>query len=151
MAYTKDTYKGKFSPKNLKKYHGDYTNIVYRSSYELRFMKWCDLNASVLRWSSEECVIPYRSPVDGKIHRYFVDFFIEVRTKSGKIQKYLVEVKPFRYTQAPDIPKRKSQKFITEVKQWGVNQAKWEAAKKYAKENGWEFIIITEKDLGLIS
>lgn len=151
MAYTKDTYKGLYHPKNVKKYAGDYTNIVYRSSYELRFMKWCDLNESVLRWSSEEFVIPYVSPIDRLLHRYFVDFFIEVQTKMGKTKKYLVEVKPYRYTQPPVIPKRKTQRFITEVKQWGVNQAKWEAAKKYAKTFGWEFIIITEKDLGLIS
>lgn len=149
MVYTKDTYKGKFSPTRPEKYLGDATNIVYRSSYELRFMKWCDTNNSVLRWASEEIVIPYVSPIDRMIHRYFVDFFIEVETKTGK-KKYLIEVKPFRFTQPPTIPKKKTQRFLSEVKQWGVNNAKWEAAKKYAKNYGWEFMLVTEKDLGTV-
>lgn len=151
MTYGKDTYKGRYIPKNKQKYIGDNSNIIYRSSYELKFMKWCDLNESVIKWASEEVVIPYVSPIDRKMHRYFVDFFIEVVDKSGKIKKYLVEVKPFKYTQPPEIPKRKTQRFITEVKQWGVNNAKWEAAQKFSKSRGWEFIVITEKDLGLYS
>ena len=56
MAYTKDTYRGKYIAKNPQKYAGDSTQIVYRSSYELRFMKWCDFNDSVLQWGSEEIV-----------------------------------------------------------------------------------------------
>lgn len=148
MAYTKDTYKGKFLPTKPHKYIGDASNIVYRSSYEMKFMKWCDLNDSVLRWASEEIVIPYVSPLDRQIHRYFVDFFIEVKTKEGTIKKYLVEVKPYKFTQPPVVPKRKTQKFISEVKQWGVNTAKWESAKRFASKQGWEFILITEKDLG---
>lgn len=147
MAYTKDTYKGKFIPTKPHKYIGDPTQIVYRSSYELKFMKWCDMNVSVKRWASEEIVIPYLSPMDNLLHRYFVDFFIEVETKDGKIKKYLVEVKPYRYTQPPVIPQRKTQRFISEVKQWGVNNAKWDAAKRYAAQRGWEFMLITEKDL----
>lgn len=148
MAYTKDTYKGKFLPTKPHKYIGDASNIVYRSSYEMKFMKWCDLNDSVLRWASEEIVIPYVSPLDRQIHRYFVDFFIEVKTKEGTIKKYLVEVKPYKFTLPPVVPKRKTQKFISEVKQWGVNTAKWESAKRFASKQGWEFILITEKDLG---
>lgn len=148
MAYTKDTYKGRFIPTNPQKYVGDSQNIIYRSSYELKFMKWCDTNESVLKWASEEIVIPYLSPADNNIHRYFVDFYIEVKTKDGHRKKYLVEVKPFRYTQPPVVPKRKTPRFITEVKQWGVNNAKWEAAKKFAKKYGWEFMLVTEKDLG---
>jgi hypothetical protein len=147
MAYSKDTYKGRFVSTNPQKYVGDSTNIVYRSSYELKFMKWCDMNSSVKRWASEEIVIPYISPMDNHLHRYFVDFFIEVQTKDGKLKKYLIEVKPYRYTQPPIIPQRKTQRFITEVKQWGVNNAKWEAAKRYASERGWEFMLVTEKDL----
>lgn len=149
MTYSKDTYKGRFIPKNRSKYLGDGSNIIYRSSYELKFMKWCDLNESVVKWASEEIVIPYVSPMDRRLHRYFVDFFIEVRDKTGKVKKYLVEVKPFKYTQPPEIPKRKTKRFITEVTQWGINNAKWEAAKKFAVSHGWEFIVITEKDLGL--
>jgi hypothetical protein len=92
-------------------------------------------------------VIPYVSPMDNLVHRYFVDFFIEVENKSGVVKKYLVEVKPYRYTQPPTIPKRKTQSFISEVKQWGVNNAKWDAAKRFASQRGWEFMLVTEKDL----
>lgn len=147
MAYTKDTYKGKFIPTKPYKYIGDPTQIIYRSSYELKFMKWCDMNPSVKRWASEEIVVPYVSPMDNLVHRYFVDFFIEVETKEGKMKKYLVEVKPYRYTQPPTIPQRKTQRFISEVKQWGVNNAKWDAAKRFASQRGWEFMLVTEKDL----
>lgn len=150
MAYTKDTYRGLFTPKNPQKYLGNVHQIVYRSSYELRFMKWCDLNENVLQWGSEEIVIPYTSPLDGKIHRYFVDFFIKIRNRDNNIKKYLIEVKPYRFTQEPVAPQRKTKKFISEVYQWAVNNAKWDAAKKIAKNNGWEFMLITEKDLGLL-
>jgi hypothetical protein len=150
MAYTKDTYKGRYTPKNPHKYRGDVTHIIYRSSYEVRFMKWCDFNEGVIEWGSEEIVVPYLSPLDNKIHRYFVDFFIKVKTKDGVIKKYLIEVKPFRFTQEPHVPSRKTKTFINEVFQWAVNNAKWDAARNAATQYGWEFMLITEKDLGLL-
>jgi hypothetical protein len=148
MAYTKDTYKGRFLPTKSWKYLGDPNTIIYRSSYELKFMKWCDLNEAVKRWASEEIVIPYLSPKDNMMHRYFVDFYIEVEDKTGKMKKYLVEVKPYRFTVPPQVPKRKTQRFISEAMQWGVNTAKWDAARRFASQHGWEFILVTEKDLG---
>lgn len=150
MTYRKDCYKGKFQPQNPQKYRGDPTNIVYRSSYEIRFMKWCDLNSNVLEWGSEEIVVPYKSPIDSQMHRYFVDFYIKLKTVSGDIKKYLIEVKPHRFTKEPVIPKRKTQRFVSEVMQWGVNQSKWKAATTYAKSMGADFMLITEKDLGLL-
>ena len=150
MTYTKDTYRGFFQPQNPHKYLGNLSQIVYRSSYEVRFMKWCDLNESVLQWGSEEVIIPYISPADNKTHRYFVDFFIKIKTKDGFIKKYLVEVKPYRFTQEPVTPKRKTKNFINEVVQWAVNTAKWNSARKVASTMGWEFMLITEKDLGLL-
>jgi hypothetical protein len=149
MAYTKDTYRGKFTPKNPQKYVGDNSNVIYRSSYELKFMKWCDLNDNILKWNSEEIVVPYISPMDNKIHRYFVDFTIQVKSKNGDVKTYMIEVKPFRFTQEPQIPKRKSKQFLNEVIQWNVNQAKWESASKFASERGWQFMLVTEKDLGI--
>jgi hypothetical protein len=151
MAYTKDCYTGKFKPRNPQKYRGDVSNIIYRSSYEVRFMSWCDKNASVLEWGSEEVVVLYRSPLDNQTHRYFVDFYIKLKTRTGDIKKYLIEVKPFRFTQEPVIPKRKTRNFIAEVKQWGVNKAKWKAATAYAKTIGFDFMLVTEKDLDLIA
>ena len=150
MAYTKHTYKGKYIPTNPQKYCGDVTKIVYRSSYEVRFMRWCDINSNVLQWGSEEVVIPYRSPMDNLMHRYFVDFFVKVKSKNGVVKKYLVEVKPLRYTQEPVMPKRKTQHFLAEVMQWGINQAKWDAARKFAVTTGCEFLLVTEHDLGLL-
>ena len=149
MAYTKDALKGKFIPTRPEKYVGNVSTITYRSSYELKFMKWCDLSDSVLKWGSEEVVIPYQSPVDGRLHRYFVDFFIKVRTKLGEEKKYLIEVKPYRFTQKPTQGKRKSARFLEEVVQYSVNQAKWQAARQFAKQVDAEFTIITEYDLGI--
>jgi len=146
--YTK-TYKGKYRVTNAAKYMGDITNIVYRSLWELRFMKWCDSNASVVEWGSETVVVPYISPIDNKVHRYFVDFYIKVKTNSNGVEKYLVEIKPERFTKPPTIPERKTKRFIDEVFQYGVNDAKWKAAFEFCKDRSMKFIILTEKDLGI--
>ena len=146
--YTK-TYKGRFRATNPKKYKGDISNIVYRSLWELRFMKWCDTETSVEEWGSEIVVVPYISPVDRKVHRYFVDFYIKVRDKHGILQKYLVEIKPERFTKPPEIPKKKTKAFIDEVFQYGVNDAKWKAAFEYCQDRNMKFVILTEKDLGI--
>ena len=145
----KETYKGRYRPTNAKKYKGDLSEIVYRSSWELKFMKWCDTNDSVLEWGSEITVIPYRSPVDNKIHRYFVDFYIKVKDKSGNIKKYLIEIKPEKLTKPPPIPKKKTKRFIEEVFMYGTNQAKWKQANEYCMDRGWQFLVLTEKDLGI--
>lgn len=145
----KNTYKGKYRVLNPLKYKGEINNVVYRSLWELRFMKWCDGNASILEWGSETVVIPYVSPVDRKVHRYFVDFFIKVLDKSGKTQKYLIEIKPEKFTKPPPIPKRKTKQFIDEVFQYGVNEAKWKAAFEYCEDRKMKFMVLTEKDLGI--
>jgi hypothetical protein len=150
MTYTK-TYKGKFRVDNPGKYKGDINNIVYRSLWELRFMKWCDKNPSVEEWGSETVIVPYISPLDRKVHRYFVDFYVKVRSKTGDLQKYLIEIKPERFTKPPAIPKKKTKKFIDEVFQYGVNDAKWKAAFEFCKDRNMTFMILTEKDLGLIN
>lgn len=150
MTYTK-TYKGKFRVDNPNKYKGDINNIVYRSLWELRFMKWCDKNPSVEEWGSETVIVPYISPIDRKVHRYFVDFYVKVRNKNGVLQKYLIEIKPERFTKPPEIPKKKTKKFIDEVFQYGVNDAKWKAAFEFCKDRNMTFMILTEKDLGIIN
>lgn len=148
MLYTK-TYKGKFRTKNPTKYKGDINNIVYRSLWELRFMKWCDANPSVEEWGSETIIVPYISPLDRKVHRYFVDFYIKIKDKTGKIEKYLIEIKPERFTKPPEIPQKKTKRFIDEVFQYGVNEAKWKAAFEFCEDRNMKFIILTEKDLGI--
>jgi hypothetical protein len=146
--YTK-TYKGRFRVANAAKYTGDITNIVYRSLWELKFMKWCDSSISVVEWGSETVIIPYISPIDNKVHRYFVDFYIKVRTKANSIEKYLIEIKPEKFTKPPEIPKKKTKRFIDEVFQYGVNDAKWKAAFEFCKDRNMKFVILTEKDLGI--
>lgn len=138
-------HKRKYIPIFPEKYVGDPSNIIMRSSWETRFASWCDKNPSVLKWSSEETIIPYKCPTDNRIHRYFVDFKITVTT--GKT--YLVEVKPKTQTQPPIYPGKRTQRYLQESLAFMKNQAKWEAASEFAKDRGWEFKIITEHELGL--
>jgi len=145
----KATYKGRYRILNPKKYKGNINDVIYRSSWELKFMRWCDTNSSVVEWGSETTVIPYRSPVDNKLHRYFVDFYIKVVTKQGATIRYLVEIKPEKFTKPPEIPKRQTKRFIEEVFQYGVNQAKWKSADEYCIDKGMKFLVLTEKDLGI--
>lgn len=112
-------------------------------------MRKCDLDPSILFWSSEEVVIPYISPADSRGHRYFVDFLIEVRRVDGTKRTLLIEIKPYSQTLPPKIKKKPSKGYINEVFTYGVNQAKWAAAREYCKKKGWEFVIITENELGI--
>lgn len=143
------TLKGKFKPKHPEKYNGDVTNIIFRSSYELKAMKSFDTNTNVLEWSSEELAIPYLCPTDGKRHRYFPDFIVKVRKPDGSIHIMMLEVKPEKETREPIRKKRITKQYITEVATWGKNQAKWKAATEYCLDRGWEFKLITEKELGI--
>jgi hypothetical protein len=138
---------GFFRPKNPSKYRGDANNIVYRSGWEKRVMDSLDDNINVISWSSEEIIIPYVSPVDNKVHRYFPDFYVEARAPDGSVKVMLLEVKPIAQTQAPKKPQRQTKRFLNEVMTYGVNQAKWDAASKYCQHKGWEFKLITEKEL----
>jgi hypothetical protein len=146
--YTK-TYKGRFRVLNPSKYKGDITTVIYRSLWELRFMKWCDQSPSIIEWGSETVIIPYVSPVDRKVHRYFVDFYIKVKSKNNTTEKYLIEIKPEKFTKPPEIPKKKTKRFIDEVFQYGVNEAKWKAAFEFCTDRNMKFLVLTEKDLGL--
>jgi hypothetical protein len=141
-------YKRKYKPIYPQKYTGDHTNIIMRSSWETKFAIWCDKNPSILKWSSEETIVPYVSPVDNKAHRYFIDFKIQVKSNTGSVKTYLIEIKPYSQTQPP-VSSRKTKRFIQEVMTWGVNEAKWKAANNFAKDRGWEFMILTETHLGI--
>lgn len=143
------SYKGKFKPANYIKYKGDPTNIIYRSLWELKFMRWCDLNENILEWGSEEFCLPYISPIDNRIHRYFPDFYLKLRDNQEKIKKYIIEVKPLKQVNGPKPQKTKSKKYISEVIEYAKNQAKWKAAEKYCKDRNMEFKIITEQDLNI--
>jgi hypothetical protein len=141
---------GKFRPLKPEKYKGDPTNIIYRSSYELKFMQYCDLTESVNEWRSEEFFIPYISPIDNKVHRYFPDFFVKYKDKSGVSRTLVVEIKPQKDLNMPEQnPKRKTKSWAYKVKTWAINQAKWKAAKEWCSDRKYEFRILTEKELGI--
>jgi len=145
-------YKGTFQPKNIGKYRGNFQNIIYRSGWELKLMMHLDSHPEVVEWSSEEIIIPYRSPLDGRIHRYFPDFYVKKRV-NGVIESLLIEVKPAAQVKQPVINeskgKKPSRRYIKEVTTYAVNQAKWKAATEYCKDRKWKFMIMTEKELGI--
>ena len=143
------SYKGKYQPSYPKKYKGDPTNIIYRSLWERRFMIYCDTNEKILEWGSEEIIVPYRSPVDNRYHRYFPDFYVKVKDKDGKIKKMIIEIKPYKQCIEPKVQKRKTKAYIYEVVEYAKNQAKWEAAKEWCLDRGYEFKVLTENELGI--
>ena len=135
---------GKFRPKNPSKYKGDPTNIIYRSSWELTVFKYLDSNPSIIKWSSEEFFVPYRHPMDNRIHRYFPDVYLKYHTKEGTIAETVWEVKPKKQTQPPRIPKRKTKSWRYNAEQYVINEAKWKACKQNCDKRGYKFQIITE-------
>ena len=142
------TYKGKYIPKNPQKYKGNPSQIIYRSLWERRFMVYCDRNDRVIEWGSEEVIVPYRSPWDGKIHRYFPDFYIKIKQSSGGVKKFIIEVKPeYQCKQPNKTPKKRTRKWYKEVQTYGINQAKWKSAIDWCANRGMEFKILTEKHL----
>ena len=142
-------YRGKYYPSFPRKYKGDPTNIIYRSLWERKFMVYCDKNAKILEWGSEEIALPYISPHDSRVHRYFPDFYIKVQENTGKIKRYLIEVKPLKQTTKPKKPKRHTKGYIREAFEYARNQAKGKAAREYCADRMWEFKVITEKELDI--
>lgn len=148
-VYGKNTASGKWKPSNPEKYRGDVDAIFYRSGWEAKFFNWCDRNPDVIAWSSEEVIIPYFDPVKNKQRRYFVDFWVKVKTKTGDVKKFLIEIKPEKFTKPPVAPKKKTKRYIEEQLQYVTNTAKWEAANEVCKKNDMQFLILTESDLGI--
>ena len=138
------SYRGLFRPNNPKKYVGNTKQIVYRSLLERRFMRYCDLNQDILYWASEELPVRYYNPLDKKYHRYFPDFVV----KTVNNEKFMIEIKPSRQVAKPKPPKKKTKSYMRESFEYIKNQAKWQAAKSYCDDNGMQFKVITEKDLG---
>lgn len=118
--------------------------------WEKKFMIFCDLNSTIVEWGSEEVIIPYRCPTDGKVHRYYPDFYIKVVNKAGQKKKYLIEVKPKKQTIPPnEKPKKKTATWKREVLTFMKNNAKWEAAKDFCEDRQMNFLILTEDHLGV--
>ena len=146
MCIRDRSYKGRYTPKNPKKYKGNKSNVIYRSLWERKFMVYLDTTPQIISWSSEEIVIPYISPKDNKRHRYYPDFLVTVQNNKG-IHTYLCEVKPLKQCRPPK--NKKSKYFLSEQRTYAVNQAKWKAAKALCKNQGWSWKIITEKELDI--
>ena len=149
-------HSGRFRPKNPAKYKGDPTRIIYRSWWEFKFFKYVDEHPDVIWWASEEHPIPYMSPIDNKRHRYFPDVVVHRKTPDGSAKTLMIEIKPKAQTRPPDLSKkndtktgRVSRRYLNEVKNWGVNEAKWKAARIWCAQRGWEFQIYTEDQLGI--
>ncbi len=148
MAY--HYHQGKFKPNHPEKYVGNVNNIIYRSSLERRFLKWLDESDVVMKYSSEELVIPYYDPPTQKMRRYFPDMVAQMKTKDG-IQIFVVEIKPESQCAPPVPKKRKTKRFLLEMAQWATNDSKWKHAEDFCKERGWVFRIITEKHINRMS
>jgi hypothetical protein len=139
-----------FRPTNPQKYMGDVNNIVYRSSYERRAFIWADTSPAVTKWASEEIAIKYFDPTTNKTRRYFPDLLVEIKDQNGNIKKYLCEIKPARQTKPPNpSPKKKTKTWLMECTTYEKNVAKWNAAKLFCESNGLEFMLLTERELGI--
>lgn len=149
MSKKGEYLRGTYEVQNKEKYCGE-KPPVYRSSYEKRLFYWADMNQNVLHWCSECIVIPYKYSVDGKVHRYYTDMYAEIQTKDG-IKKFIVEIKPIAQTQPPKKPanrsKKRTERYLYEQQRYVKNIDKWKAAEQYCKKKGYEFKIVTEKDL----
>ena len=144
------THKGFFRPNNPEKYKGDYSNIVYRSSWERMFMNWCDNNPNIKRWQSEEKAIWYYNPIQKKNCRYFPDFIVEYERKDGITMQEMVEIKPHRQVIGPpENPKRRTKAWAQACMTYAQNMAKWKAARRWCEDRGMNFRIVTEKELGI--
>tara|TARA_B100001059_G_scaffold158753_1_gene158370 strand:+ start:326 stop:772 length:447 start_codon:yes stop_codon:yes gene_type:complete len=137
------SYKGRYTIKKPEKYAGDTDKVIFRSLWERNTFRWCENNPKVRLWNSEGVVVPYKSSVDKKLHRYYVDLLIEMDNK----EIYLIEIKPKKETQLPKKKSRKTKRYINEMLTYAKNQDKWEAADTFAKHNGWKFQVWTEETL----
>ena len=144
-----ESIKSKYKPEYPQKYKGNPNNIICRSSWERKFCRWCDLNENILQWGSEEFYIPYISPVDNRVHKYFPDFIIKVKESTGQIKTYVIEVKPKKQTRPPTKKSRVTKSYLYEMKTYAVNEAKWKAAQEFCADRLIEFKIITEDELGI--
>lgn len=137
---------GKFSPKFPEKYKGDPNGIVYRSGLELKFFNHFDTRKNILEWASEEFYVPYTAP-DGTRHRYYVDVWVKVKTRDGRVREFICEIKPSSQTVAPKKPKRMSEAYRRKWTTYLLNKCKWDAAEKFAMRNNMKFITLTERDI----
>jgi len=164
-----ETYQGYYKVKHPEKYVGDPNLVVYRSSWEHAFCRWCDFSPSIIRWSSEPIKIPYydrvsrleeckkegldpNNPKNWVIKNYNVDFWIEVQKDEDETQKMFIEIKPSDKLKKPIPPPeeaslKEQRKFNNAAKEFLLNEAKWAAMNAWAEKNNAKFYVFTEKIL----
>ena len=169
---TARTKQGYYKVQNPTKYVGDPRLVVYRSSWEMKFCKWCDYSPSVTRWSSEPLKIPYydrisnmernkkerldnNNPRNWKIRNYHTDFWVEINKGDGEIEKWFVEIKPENKLKKPtpppiNSPLKKIKRFNMDAKEYLINESKFASLNEWAKKHNMKFYVFTEKTLAKI-
>lgn len=132
-----------YKPLKPEKYLGDINKIRFLSSWELKFMDFCDKNPNILKWGSEEFKIPYYHPIKKKICNYFPDFIIKYKNSAGEILTEVIEIKP--YNQMVEAKKSTTYDKVQLI----INHAKWTSAKAFCDSHSIKFKILTERDLFL--
>ena len=143
---------GRFRPKNPSKFKGDLNCCIFRSSWELKFMMDLDKDPDVIEWNSESQAVGYKSPKDGRFHRYFPDMIVKRKLKDGSIITQMIEIKPEVQILPPKAiqkGKQPTKSQINEIFTYAVNSAKWEAAQKFCDRKGYEFLVLNEYDIGI--
>ncbi len=105
--------------------------------------RFLDNNPNILRWSSEEIHIPYIKPTDGKVHRYFPDYWVEYKDRNGNIVQEILEVKPSDQVN----PRQKRRLTEYDKVTYAINVSKWKAASEFCKKRGIKFRILTEQQM----
>lgn len=136
---------GYYTPKHPEKYVGDVTKIRYMSSWELQTHQFFDNNSRVLRWASEEIAIPYIKPTDGRMHKYYPDYWVEYVNVDGEIFQEIIEVKPAQQTR--ESKSRNPKHRLYEQLTFAVNTAKWQHAIAWCESRNMKFRIITENSI----
>lgn len=142
-----NTRTGQFIPRHPEKYRGNVDGIIYRSSWEQKFCQFLDNNPNILEWASEEIAIPYVKPTDGRVHRYFPDFWIKYKDRSGQVIQELIEVKPSVQTKPPKARGKRKKQQLHENITYAINVAKWQAATQFCTKKGLKFRLVTEQQL----
>ena len=138
---------GLYKPANPQKYVGDVNKIVFRSSWELKVCQKLDYAEYVVAWCMEHPVIHYTKPTTGRVHRYFPDFLVKTKLADGSTITTLIEVKPDKERFPPKPQGKKKSRYLQEAVTYEVNTAKWNAARAYCKQKGWNFVVLTEKEI----
>ena len=143
----KEFSKGLYKPRHPEKYKGNLARIVFRSSWEHGFCKWCDNSQRVLEWASEPFWIPYVKPTDKRIHKYFPDFWVKYLNEEGKVVQEVIEIKPLKQQIAPTFVGKSKKAALYEAITWSINSAKWSAAEKFCDKYSMKFRKLTETQL----